>query len=186
MTKGNAPGKEKGKEKKEKGKPAGKEVQALTLMLKVTQSNFMGNVRGRPYRVLAVPGNATLYDLAKEILYCFDFDDDHAFGFYDNLKRWTRSIERYSIFSDEEGGYSRDTAGVKNTRVKNVFNYLKKKMLFLFDYGDEWHFRVELTGVEPAEPGKRAIRVVKSVGEPIPQYGNLDEDGEEIDEDEEE
>jgi hypothetical protein len=127
-----------------------------------------------------------LYDLAKEILDCFDFDDDHAFGFYDNLKRWTRSFERYSIFSDEDEGYSPDTLGVKDTCVENVFNYLKKKMLFLFDYGDEWHFRVELTGVEPAGPGKRAIRVVKSVGDPIPQYGNFNEDGEESDEDEEE
>jgi hypothetical protein len=50
-------------------------------------------------------------------------------------------------------------------------------MLFLFDYGDEWRFKVELIGLGRKE---KAVypRVVKRVGEAPPQYPDLeDEEG---------
>ena len=151
-------------------------------MFKVIQSNFMGNVRGRPYRVLAVPEDFTLYKLANAILSSFEFDDDHAFGFYDNLTRWSNSMEGYELFSDDDRDPTSEFPGVKKTLIKDAFPYLKKKMLFLFDYGDEWHFRVELTGVEPVGECKSYAKVVKSVGEALPQYGNPDEDDSDEDE----
>ena len=44
-------------------------------------------------------------------------------------------------------------------------------MLFLFDYGEEWHFIVELTGIELAKDGGEYPFVVESVGDAPPQYG---------------
>jgi hypothetical protein len=148
----------------------------LTFMFKVIQSNYMGNVRGRPYRVLAVPGDFTLYKLAEAIISGFEFDLDHAFGFYDNPTSWSHSTEGYEFFSDDDRDPLSEFPGVKKTKVKDVFTNIKKKMLFLFDYGDEWHFRVELIGVEPVGEHKTRAQVVKSVGEALPQYGNPDEE----------
>ena len=48
-------------------------------------------------------------------------------------------------------------------------------MLYLFDYGDEWHFRVQLKAVEPAEPGRLYPVCVKKVGKALPQYEEPDE-----------
>jgi hypothetical protein len=53
-----------------------------------------------------------------------------------------------------------------------------KTMLFLFDYGDEWRFKVELIGLGRKEPGAVYPRVVKQVGEAPPQYPGLEEDEE--------
>jgi len=145
---------------------------------KVIQSNCAGNVRGFPYRVLAVPEKFTLYELALEILASFEFDCDHAFGFYNNLTRYSQSSEGYEIFSDDEMGRDSDYPGVKMTPVTTAFTGIGKKMLFLFDYGDEWYFRVELIGIEPAGAGQSRAVCVKSVGEARPQYADLDDEEE--------
>lgn len=49
-------------------------------------------------------------------------------------------------------------------------------MLFLFDYGDEWQFKVELIGLVQKEPKAAYPRVLKQVGQAPPQYPDLDED----------
>jgi hypothetical protein len=48
-------------------------------------------------------------------------------------------------------------------------------MLFLFDYGDEWHFIVELKGIELPKEGEKYPLVVESVGGVPLQYGEADE-----------
>jgi hypothetical protein len=149
---------------------------------KVIQSNDTGNVRGRPYRVLAIPEKFTLYQFADAILASFEFDMDHAFGFYNNLTRWSQSTEGYELFSDDDRDPLSEFPGVKKTPVSTVFTGIGKKMLFLFDYGDEWHFRVELVDIEPAGTPKSCAVCVKSVGEALPQYGNPDEDDSDDDE----
>ncbi|MCD6189708.1 MAG: hypothetical protein J7J97_05935 [Thermococcus sp.] len=63
-------------------------------LIKVTLSNWYGHVRGMPYRVLAVPEEFTLYDLAEAIVDSFGFDFDHAFGFYNNIKEMDRVDRR--------------------------------------------------------------------------------------------
>jgi len=103
----------------------------------------------------------------------FDFYFDHAFGFYDNIKRWTESEEVYEIFADM--GKGSKFKGVKRARVGKVFNKIKKRMLFLFDYRDEWHFIVELKGIESPNDEAKYPFVVESVGEAPLQYGEMDE-----------
>jgi len=145
-------------------------------MFRVIQSNYAGTVRGLPYRVLAIPEGFTLYQFAEAILASFDFDCDHAFGFYNNLTHYSHSNEGYEIFSDDEMGSESDYPGVKKTKVNVVFTIIGKKMLFLFDYGDQWYFRVEHIGIEPAKRGKPYPDCVKSVGKARPQYGEPDDD----------
>jgi len=63
----------------------------------------------------------------------------------------------------------------------------KKEFLFLFDYGDEWHFGVKLLGTsEKKTPRARYPRVTAKRGKAPPQYPSWDdEDDEDWDEDEE-
>ncbi len=65
---------------------------------------------------------------------------------------------------------------VRRTRLSTAFPAVGKEMLFLFDYGDEWHFKVALIGLGQAEPGASYPRVVKQVGEAPSQYPDPDED----------
>jgi hypothetical protein len=53
----------------------------------------------------------------------------------------------------------------------------KKEFLFLFDYGDEWHFGVKLVRTsETLDPRAEYPRVVATHGEAPPQYPYVDED----------
>jgi len=141
-------------------------------LIKAILSGWHGHVAGKPYRILAIPEGFTLYNLAEAIVDSFDFYFDHAFGFYNNIQRWTQSTEGYELFADigEESNFK----GVKRTKITKVFDKIRKKMLFLFDYGDEWHFIVELKGIESPEEGAEYPLVVESVGIPPPQYGEID------------
>jgi hypothetical protein len=153
-------------------------------LIKAVLSDWYGRVRGRPYRVLAVPEGFTLYGLGEAVVYAFDFCLDHAFGFYDDTKRWIDSRERYELFKDleEEGVLTPDPdstgKSVKRTRVSEVFNKVGKRMLFLFDYGDEWHFILKLKGIEPPKKDAKYPLTVKTVGEAPPQYMMMEEDDE--------
>lgn len=150
-------------------------------LFRVSQRDIYGG-RGTPYRVLAVPESASLYSFGLEILASFDFDFNHPFGFYNNLNRYYNSTIAYELFADLPdmlGDLSEGILGVKKTRVKNVFTTVGQKMLFLFDYGSEWHFRVTLKGIEQGIDGKKYPCIVKSVGDSFPQYGEPDEDEDE-------
>jgi len=125
-----------------------------------------------------VPEGFTLYSLAETIVDAFNFYFDHCFGFYDNTKRWTNSIECYELFKDIEKEQMLEPSrcqSVKRTKVNKVFDSISKRMLFLFDYGDNWHFIVKLTKIEPPQDIKYPI-IVKSVGEAPPQYPEIDEE----------
>ncbi|MEA2032503.1 MAG: hypothetical protein U9N41_02840 [Euryarchaeota archaeon] len=43
-------------------------------LFRVTLSDWYDRVRGMPYRILAIPGECTLYELAESITDAFDFD----------------------------------------------------------------------------------------------------------------
>ncbi|MFA5294411.1 MAG: hypothetical protein WC382_02720 [Methanoregulaceae archaeon] len=161
------------------GKNNGSRNDGRIFVFKVVQSNVYGMIRGFPYRVLAIPGSDTLYSFGLAILDSFGFEFDHPFGFYNNLKRYYQSTVAYELFADDPEsrfGIPEGVRGVKKTRLNQVFGSIGQKMLFLFDYGDGWHFLVTLKGAEPAQPKTIYPVLVKSVGDARPQYDDDDED----------
>ncbi|RQD74209.1 MAG: hypothetical protein D5R97_08195 [Candidatus Syntrophonatronum acetioxidans] len=142
-------------------------VQEEVFIFRVNLTDKAARVRGFPYRILAIPQDFTLYQLALAILDSFDFEFDHSFGFYDNLKNWTRAREGYEYFTDLGEGYR--FPGVEKTLVKDVFKETGKRMLFLFDYGDEWHFLVRLMKEVGREEQEEYPGVIKGEGE-VEQY----------------
>jgi hypothetical protein len=49
-------------------------------------------------------------------------------------------------------------------------------MTFLFDYGDEWLFRVEVIGQNQKQAGVKYPRQIKAAGKAPEQYPDLDEE----------
>ncbi len=132
------------------------------------------------YRDIEIPGDRSLYDLAAAIVRAYGFDLDHAFGFFPKLTGNIYNAKpRYELFADMgEGG---DSLSVKGTTVAQAFPKVGKAMTFLFDYGDEWRFRVEVLAHGEREPRKRYPKVVASVGKAPPQYPDPDDDFDEED-----
>jgi len=143
-------------------------------VLKVTQSDWYGHVRGFPYRVIAIQENASLYDLGLAILSSFRFDRDHLFGFYDNLHRYSDSQEGYEL--SYGGGFGGRFPAVKSTKIATVFPEPKKKMLFVYDYGDEWRFIVQLEKKALPVVGVKYPVVIESCGDNPEQYPDEEPD----------
>lgn len=66
--------------------------------------------------------------------------------------------------------------GVKKTRISQAFPEVGHTMLFLFDYGDDWHFRVALRSIGKKIAKARYPRVVATRGEAPAQYPDVDDD----------
>ena len=122
------------------------------------------------YRDIEIPAGASLYKLAEWINRAFDFDFDHAFGFYSKLSgHFHSSPVKYELFFDM-GDPSEGARSVKKTTVGEAYGKDKAKLLFMFDYGDEWLFKTERLGSSPKAKGVKYPRVVKSEGEAPEQY----------------
>lgn len=142
-------------------------------IMKVTLSDWLaGNLKEKPHRVLSIPMKQTLSMFAKEILDSFDFELDHQYGYFDNIDNWVKSTEIYIMEEDP----SFPAAGfVTQVRVGEVFTTPNKKMMFLFDYGDEWRFIIELIRIEnPSGKVKLAAKVLEKEGDPPPQYPDIE------------
>ena len=134
------------------------------------------------WREIEVTANQTLADLGNAIPLAFDFDDPHLWSFFFSGKAWDRATE-YALHSEAglAGGPRPGTAGRVQLREAPFPGATgKKEFLFLFDYGDEWHFGVKLQRVtEQVESGAQYPRVVASQGEAPPQYPDPEDDEDE-------
>ncbi|MFD1985515.1 hypothetical protein ACFSOZ_23825 [Mesorhizobium newzealandense] len=143
-------------------------------MTEPTTLIFRASLRARLCRDIEVSSSSTLADLAEAIVAAFGFDLDHAYGFYSKLTgKLFDSPLRFELFADIEGSGSRS---VKGTRVSTAFQKVGSAMTFLYDYGDEWRFRVELIGTGQAQPDANYPRIVSKIGKAPPQYPDIDDE----------
>ena len=62
---------------------------------------FRASLKPKIYRTFEISAASSLYTLAQAIVGFFDFDFDHAFGFYSGLKgNIYRSPAKYELFVD--------------------------------------------------------------------------------------
>ncbi len=127
------------------------------------------------WREIEIGSNSSLYDFAEAIVRAFEFEFDHAFGFYSRLKGpgALQVNPRYELFADI--GEDSDAGSVEKTTVGEVFQQPKHTMLFLFDYGDNWEFRVELLRVGERQPRTRYPRLLAKKGRAPEQYPAIEE-----------
>ncbi len=137
---------------------------------------FRASLQPKIYRGFEISAGSSLYTLAQAIVRFFDFDFDHAFGFYSGLKgNIHHSPARYELFVDLGEGEG-DARSVKRTRIAEAFPSVGTKMRFLFDYGDEWVFLVELAGRKPKEPKVRLPRLLLAAGKAPAQYADPEDE----------
>jgi hypothetical protein len=147
----------------------------------------------RTYRDIEIPSGESLYDLGRAVVESFDFDFDHAFGFYSSLGRnFYGSPVRYELFADMDDAddwHAADDSpkakSVQRTRIAEAFTRPKQKMQFVFDYGDEWCFELEARGMGEKVKGTRYPRVLATKGVSPEQYPSEDEDWDDEDWEEE-
>ena len=128
-------------------------------------------------RDIEIAATDSLAALALAITDAFGFAFDHPYGFYSGTTRsgLARLEPRYELFADMAEGES-DAGSVECTSVAEAFPSLRHAMTFLFDYGDEWLFRVKLTAYGAKQAGVAYPRVIASQGDAPEQYPGMDDE----------
>jgi Plasmid pRiA4b ORF-3-like protein len=135
---------------------------------------FRASLSPKVYRDFEILSAKSLYDLAEAIIHLFGFDLDHAFGFFSKLTgRIFDSPVKYELFADTGESEARS---VKRTQIVKAFPAVGAKMTFLYDYGDNWQFRIEVIGKNRKEPGVRYPRLLTAIGEAPEQYPEMDDE----------
>ncbi len=127
-------------------------------------------------RRIQIPGSKSLYNFAKVIIDAFDFQFDHCFGFYDQLRDHRNCRKAFELFVDigEEG--SPGAKGIKKTKISQAFDKVGEKLIMLFDYGDGWQFNVELKEIHKGDKETTKPVVIESIGKAPVQYPPCEDD----------
>ncbi len=127
-----------------------------------------------PWRKISILGKQSLYNFAEVIVDSFNFDFDHCFGFFSNTETIYRgdSGKSYELFADleDDGIEPVDSESVKKTKISSAFKKPGEKMIFLFDYGDDWRFLVELLEIKNVNAKKKYPIILEEHGEAPEQY----------------
>jgi hypothetical protein len=128
------------------------------------RGNFVFKVSlGKVWRTIAISSENTLHDLHLAIQEAFRFDDDHLYAFYMDNRR----------FSDYrfEHPYSDDGPWADDAVIGDIDLAVNQQFLYLFDFGDEWHFYVTLVNIQTDEPLLPSPKILEQKGKSPEQYG---------------
>jgi hypothetical protein len=128
------------------------------------------------YRVIACAGRHTFEELHLAIQEAFEFDNDHLYSFFMDGKRWSRNEINHP--------YSDEPPFADEVLIAQAGLRQQQTILYLFDYGDSWEFKVTLTSIHEADVPLKRPAILKTVGEAPEQYPDWDEEYEDDDEEE--
>jgi len=125
-------------------------------------------------RKIQIDADKTLYKLAEAITKAFGFFFDHPFGFYSSFDHGGRNSKTgFELFADlelDEGPTEPHYKGVEKVKITEAFKIAGEKYLFVFDYGDNWEFSVELKEIKEGENQGMKTAVIESTGKAPIQY----------------
>jgi hypothetical protein len=128
-------------------------------------------------RTIEVPEAWSLYRLAEAVIDAFGFDFDHAFGFFDSDAEPYHLFaagRKYELFTDmiEEGQDIEPTGAgsVKKTMVSEVWQKPGDRIVMLFDYGDDWRFRIVLKAWDLQDTRRKYPVILEKTGRAPKQY----------------
>lgn len=112
------------------------------------------------YRCIEIDGDKKLSYLAKQIVNAFDFTDEHLYMF--SLTRKMYDPGGYYAPGADEGRKAAETS------LDELGLSVRKKILFLYDFGDDWCFTI--TVKKKAEADKKGKTLVTEGAGELEQY----------------
>lgn len=115
------------------------------------------------WRTLQFSDSHTLLDVHHLIQEAFEFEDDHLYAFFMDGKKFSRK-NFYNSPVDFEGPYANEV------KLGELELRKGKKFLYLFDFGDEWEFYIDVLKIEEGKHNAKSC-IVDWGGEAPAQYG---------------
>ncbi|BAY24592.1 hypothetical protein NIES2100_43870 [Calothrix sp. NIES-2100] len=125
----------------------------------------------KSWRRIAIPAKRELSWLAGTILDAFDFDDDHLYEFsYKDRFGRTCSIGH---------PYMESPPFADQIRIGDLPLEPGASMTYLYDFGDNWKFNVQLEAIEPSDNKIKKAKILEIHGDAPQQYWSEDDDWDE-------
>ncbi len=125
----------------------------------------------RVTRKIEMKETQTLDDLHETIIYkSFGWDDPHMYSFFfDNLPYSRDRRMEYSC-STEEDPFDGERPNSTSTKLSKLNLKKGQKFLFIFDFGDDQRFGIEVDGFGEVTRGKRYPLILEEKGKAPKQY----------------
>lgn len=123
-------------------------------------------------REIQIDPEATFYDFHKAILKSVNYTDDQMTSFFICDDYWER--EKEVTLEEMDDNPEIDSWVMKDTRINELVEDEKQKLLYVFDYMTERSFFIELSEIITGRHIKEA-KCTKSQGEPPKQTVDFDE-----------
>lgn len=164
-----------GKKNEAEGKP-----KIMSIVFRVTYLGQGGHGYNEHIeRTIVMKETQSLHDLHEAIIHDgFEWEDPHLYSFFmDNQppqKGRDKSME-YTLDDDPNSPVGQDinSPGSSYTLLKHLDLKLEQKFLFLFDYGDDHHFEIQVTDFGEVEKGKSNPRILSKKGKAPEQYPEI-------------
>jgi len=142
----------------------------LTLTIKCVRGAYL---KETITRVIEIDEETSLYDLHDSIQDAFDFGRDHPFDFF--LANTSSPYAVRKRLTEKEEWEDRESDFLKIS-LKNIWPTGRRKLYYLFDFGDKWVFEIRKTrGVKEPEYGVKYPRLIKAIGPNPEQYPRFEE-----------
>lgn len=121
-------------------------------------------------RKLELKDSQTLDDLHEAIIYkSFQWDDPHLYSFFmDNKPNSENKEMEYSCDTDPD--FLDEPRKSSNISLKKLNLKKAQNFLFVFDYGDNHHFRIMVNGFGETQKGRRYPLILEENGKAPNQY----------------
>ena len=152
-----------------------------TLKIKITLTCWEKEL---VWRVIEIPENKTLHQLHLAIQKAFGWYNDHLYSFFMSNSRMDRKGEYTSPIDIEEAG--EHALAATEIKLKDLNLQLKKKFLYLYDFGDNLDLEIEVVGFGETDGFHKYPQLIGAFGPAPEQYAIRRADMEEEVEDEDE
>ncbi len=136
-----------------------------TLQLKVTLTCWE---KETVWRIIEIPENKTLHQLHSSIQKAFGWYNDHLYSFFMSNSRMDRKGEYTSPIDFEELG--EDALVATGVKLKDLNLQLKKKFLYLYDFGDNLDHDIEVIGFGETDSLHKYPQLIGAFGASPEQY----------------
>ena len=114
--------------------------------LKVT----LRGIRPAIWRRIEAPADASLFDLHRTLQAAMGWTDSHLHQFFHGG----------TYYGPPDREYGMPTVSERRTRLADLLERPKDRLIYEYDFGDSWEHEVVLEAIAEAQPGVRYPRVV--------------------------
>ncbi len=122
-------------------------------------------------RKIELKETQTLDDLHEAIIYkSFGWDDPHMYSFFFDNMPYSKARDMEYSCSTEPDLFSGDRPNPTSTKLRELNLKEKQRFLFLFDFGDDQQFGIEVDGFGEVTKGKAYPLILEEKGRAPKQY----------------